>query len=517
MEQCPVEIGQILTGKYRIERVLGMGGLGIVVAATHLQLGQLVALKFMLPQAMTAPEAVQRFLREAQAAVRLQSEHVARIMDVATLDDGTPYIVMEHLDGMDLGNFLEKQGALPVATAVSFVLQACEAIAEAHAIGIIHRDLKPANLFLTRRARDGSFFVKVLDFGIAKAVSQGGQVGLTQTSAIMGSPLYMSPEQMRSSKTVDPRSDIWSLGVILYHLLAGKPPFDGESFGELCVKVLMDPLPPLPLPLPALAQASRPAAGIEIVLQRCLEKEPNARYQSVAELVDALVPFAGEALRQPTAAVAIAPAPPPAIDGPAAYGAATSPPRVAITTLARGAGEVQPTTRPRLGRAPLLAIGGGVLAVGIAVSVLVLGQGRGQGRGTENTSTTPAAAAAPSMTTASSRAEAETEAARAKTPEAAQALDAGSPTLTGAQAGGSATSAPPSSRPPVPQASATRAPLPATDKVEPSATDSATKTRENPHRRSARDHGSRGGTDNPSSRRTSPLPSRDSDPLANPE
>src|SRR3954465_531507 len=163
-----VHEGQILAGKFRIERVLGQGGMGVVVAATHLQLDQRVALKFLLPEALSNPEAVERFAREARAAVKIKSEHVARVADVGTLESGAPYMVMEYLEGSDLATWLQQRGKLPVEQAIEFVLQACEAIAEAHALGIVHRDLKPANLFVIQRA-DGVLAVKVLDFGISKA------------------------------------------------------------------------------------------------------------------------------------------------------------------------------------------------------------------------------------------------------------------------------------------------------------------------------------------------------------
>ncbi len=198
-----VQQGQILVGKYRVEQVLGRGGMGVVVAATHLALDERVALKFMLPEAMQSPEAATRFLREARAAVKLKSEHVARVLDVGTLETGAPYIVMEFLKGADLAALVEQRGPLPVVEAADYVLQACDAIAEAHSLGIIHRDLKPGNLFVTRRP-DGAPLVKVLDFGISKASSLGDSgVAMTKSSALLGSPLYMSPEQMKSSRSVD--------------------------------------------------------------------------------------------------------------------------------------------------------------------------------------------------------------------------------------------------------------------------------------------------------------------------
>jgi len=203
--EAPVEVGQMLAGKYRIDRVLGAGGMGVVVAATHVQLDQKVAIKFLLPVALANADVVARFQREARACVKITSEHVARVIDVGTLDTGAPYMVMEYLEGTDLAHRIV-EGQLSVREAVRFVLEACEALAEAHAAGIIHRDLKPANLYLARRA-DKTSMVKVLDFGISKTISAGGASpsfgggAMTSTQAVMGSPYYMSPEQLMSAKT----------------------------------------------------------------------------------------------------------------------------------------------------------------------------------------------------------------------------------------------------------------------------------------------------------------------------
>src|SRR4051812_47574365 len=236
--------GDVIAGKYLIQRVLGRGGMGVVVAAEHVALRQRVAVKFLLPEAVARAGSVERFLREARAAVMIQSEHVARVFDVGTLETGSPYMVMELLQGSDLGELLQVNGRLPVEQAVDYVLQACEAIAEAHALGIIHRDLKPANLFLTSRA-DGSMIIKVLDFGISKSTGtpSGSQpdMSLTRTASVMGSPLYMSPEQMRSTRNVDARTDIWALGVILYELLTGRAAFLADSMPELCAMILTEP------------------------------------------------------------------------------------------------------------------------------------------------------------------------------------------------------------------------------------------------------------------------------------
>ena len=260
--------------------------MGVVVAGRHVQLGNRVAIKFLLPEAAHHAEATARFLREARAAVQIQSEHVARVSDVGTLENGAPYMVMEFLSGSDLGKLLSARGA-PFATeeAVDYLLQACEAIAEAHALGIIHRDLKPANLFLTHRA-DGSALVKVLDFGISKMmVSPSTQVSLTGTASVMGSPAYMSPEQVRSAKNVDARTDVWSLGMILYEFLSARPAFEAETVSGLLAQIVADPPTPLRTRRPDIP------ARLESVVMRCLEKDPARRIGNVAEFAQALLPF----------------------------------------------------------------------------------------------------------------------------------------------------------------------------------------------------------------------------------
>lgn len=283
--------GDVLAGKFRIERVLGVGGMGMVVSAMHLHLDERVAIKFLLPEALGNAEAVARFGREARAAVKIKSEHVARVIDVGALENGAPYMVMELLRGQDLSHLLRDRGALPIATAVQYVLQACEALAEAHALGIVHRDLKPANLFVTARA-DGSPCVKVLDFGISKLTNpsgSGSDMGMTRTQAIMGSPLYMSPEQLASAKDVDPRTDIWAIGTVLYELLSGRVPFEADTMPQLCTLILHTEPPPLRSIRPEVPEA------LEQTISRCLRKARAERYANVAALAADLAAFSPDA------------------------------------------------------------------------------------------------------------------------------------------------------------------------------------------------------------------------------
>jgi len=281
--------GDVFEGKYLIERLIGQGGMGAVFAANHIGLRQRVAIKFLIGEALGNQDSVRRFHTEAQNAATIRSEYVAQVTDVATSHAGLPYMVMEYLDGCDLAQLIDQRAApLPVEEAIDYVLQALEGINLAHAQGIVHRDLKPSNLFLAKRA-DGQTVVKVLDFGISKAQNQGlgAAVGaVTSTKAMLGSPLYMSPEQLRSSRSVDARADVWAVGVILYELLTRQLPFLGENLGELFAAILETEAAPLRKHNPALPQALEP------VVHRCLAKNRDQRWPNVAELARALAPFA---------------------------------------------------------------------------------------------------------------------------------------------------------------------------------------------------------------------------------
>lgn len=273
--------GVVLLNKYRIDSILGRGGMGVVVKAMHLQLAEEIAIKVLLPEFAVNPDVAARFLREAQSAVRLRGEHVARISDVGMLPEGIPFMVMEYLRGIDLCGELARRTTLPYGEAVDYVLQASEALAEAHAHGIIHRDIKPANLFLTSRP-DGTPLVKVLDFGISKNPLDACNA-FTRTDVVMGTPGYMSPEQMKATKDVDARTDIWALGVVLYECLGGQRPFSGESFSAIVLKAGTEPPPPMNPKVPR---------GLQNVVLRCLEKDRRARFSSIAALAEALAPFA---------------------------------------------------------------------------------------------------------------------------------------------------------------------------------------------------------------------------------
>lgn len=289
-----VKPGEVIAGKFRVERVLGAGGMGIVVEARDIDLDERVAIKLLLPAALERPDIVARFRREARAAVKIKSEHIARVLDVGSREDGSPFIVMEYLEGYDLSKPIRKNGRLPIRTAIDYVLQAAEALAEAHVLGIVHRDIKPPNLFLTLRA-DGSPCIKVLDFGISKVI--GGidtpdgvdipEATLTQTSVVLGSPRYMAPEQISKPKSVDARADIWGIGTTFYRIVTGNPPYEGNTLPEIFAAILMTPDGPPPI------HQHVPDAPLELdaVIRRCMRINPAERWANIGDLATALAPF----------------------------------------------------------------------------------------------------------------------------------------------------------------------------------------------------------------------------------
>jgi serine/threonine protein kinase len=274
--------GSVVGDKYLIEHVIGEGGLGVVLRAKHVDLDQPVALKHLKPDAVTRPDVVERFLREARLAAKIKNEHAVKVQDVGAVESGVPYMVMELLEGRDLEQIVAER-PLPIDTAIDYVLQACEALAEAHAIGIVHRDLKPGNLFLAKRPGSTSI-LKVVDFGISKMTAKDRvtQERVTRIDERVGTPVFMSPEQLQAAPDIDARSDVWSLGVVLYELVSGKLPFDEADLPQLCVAVLMKPHVPLSA---VLAEAT---PELEAIIARCLQKDRAARYQNVAELAQDL-------------------------------------------------------------------------------------------------------------------------------------------------------------------------------------------------------------------------------------
>lgn len=411
MAASPVPIGQTFAGKYRVDRVLGEGGMGVVVAAYHTELEQPVAIKFLLDDLQGSAEGAERFRREARAAAKIQSDHVVRVLDVGVLDSGERYMVMEYLDGHDLAEELAARGQLPVGVAAGYLLEALDAVGHAHAVGIVHRDLKPANLFLARRP-DGRTRIKVLDFGISKTfgAASSAELSLTKTSAWIGSPLYMSPEQMQSARDVDHRADIWSLGAILYEMIAGRPPYLADSLPQLCNLLLTrDPEPITDLV---------PGVPLELAdaIHRCLARNLDERMRSTADLARVLGRFATtttgssmapqllartEALGPPvsvqSAAARMASMAPtsmgPASLGPSAFGpssrdgaaARVSMPSVpgelgATPSTAAAWGATQQGASPGRSRAPLvLALGAALLGIGVGAFLL--------GRSSEDRST----------------------------------------------------------------------------------------------------------------------------------
>lgn len=277
--------GEVLAGIYRIDRLVGEGGMGKVLAATHLPTQKRMAVKLVQPDAAREEGAVARFWREARAVSRLTHPNVVRVFDVGSLADDTPYMAMELLEGESLAERMDRLGKLPVDAAIDLIRQACDAVAAAHAIGVVHRDLKPQNMFLTR-SESGAEVLKVLDFGISKtmrATVSDDQQKLTKTTDVFGSPTYMSPEQLKASRDVDERTDVWSLGVIFHEMVAGAPPFDGKSVAEIFGAILYKPPEPLAKVRPDVPR------HVEAAVQRALEKDRDKRTRTVKDLKDALL------------------------------------------------------------------------------------------------------------------------------------------------------------------------------------------------------------------------------------
>ncbi len=366
-EIVTIAAGTRLGGKYELLRQLGEGGMGVVWLARHVDLGNEVAVKVLRASVLGDEEAVTRFKREARAAASLRGPHITRILDVGHHDDGSPFMVMEYLEGCDLGAEIAANGPLPFLEAIDVLLQACEGMAEAHARGVVHRDLKPENIFLARM--EGRRIAKILDFGISK-FQLDGDLRVTQTQTSFGTPLYMSPEQVRSTKNVDHRTDVWSLGVILYEILTGDPPFLGETPTAVAVAVSIDSYRPI------LERRPDAPRELEAVLARALEKDPAKRYQSVDELARAV-----NSLRNIDASASgrVIPPPPTSHQGQAAgHVAVTNTMRVSsIDVPVGGAAQTRSTRSTRL------LAGGAILGVGVVLAlgfVVIRGSSRGRTR-----------------------------------------------------------------------------------------------------------------------------------------
>ncbi len=281
-------VGDVVLDRYKLESVLGQGSTGVVYRARKLPSDARVALKILFAEAKEHPEAVQAFSSAAKASAQLDTPHVAKVLDAGTLADGIPYVVTELLEGNDLAALVHRRGSLPIAEAVDYVIQATEAIAAAHAHGLVHLDLKPANLFLAWKANVGTKtnIIKVLDFGAAKIIEATQSQAATATGTTVKSPRYMSPEQLRNAKDLDGRADIWSLGVILYELIAGKPPFHESGSSPIYVQIMTGGFEPL--------RATRPKVSdvLENVVACCLRKSRSERFADVVQLAQALAPFA---------------------------------------------------------------------------------------------------------------------------------------------------------------------------------------------------------------------------------
>ena len=276
-------VGQLVGGKFRLDAVIGRGAMGSVWAATHVTLGYQAAIKLIAREFVRSPEALRRFDAEAKAAARLQSRHVIRVFDSGVLDDGTPYIAMERLTGENLDERLQRIGPMPLAEVVAILAQCCKALTRAHAAAIVHRDIKPENIYLARMPDEEGEVAKVLDFGVAKITMDAeGRTASTGTGTLLGTPIFMSPEQVREAKDVDHRADLYSLGLVAFTSLTGKRAIDGDTFGEVLLQICTHPLPSLC----ALAPSLPPA--MEAWFQRACARERGERHQSAQEFIDTL-------------------------------------------------------------------------------------------------------------------------------------------------------------------------------------------------------------------------------------
>jgi serine/threonine-protein kinase len=316
--------------RWMIERKLGQGGMGAVYLARHAVLGNTAVIKVLKPALAASADAVTRFVREAKAAAAVGSPHIARAMDFGVSPDGTAYLVMEHLEGEDLETLLRRQGALPPRRACEIALQILAGLGAAHRAGIVHRDVKPANVFVAREPGSGAEVIKLLDFGISKVIEGTSIEVLTRTGMLMGTPVYMAPEQFRSAHLVDPRADLWSVGVILYRMLGGQVPYDGETLEQLILRVLTEP------PRSLAVVAAHVPPSLVAVVDRALAREPAHRWQSADEMAAAIrgsTAMPQFATRPDFAGAGPSYTPPP---GPVPIGPSYAPPPTAVQAQSKG-------------------------------------------------------------------------------------------------------------------------------------------------------------------------------------
>jgi serine/threonine-protein kinase len=380
--------GALLAGKFRLDALIGEGGMGSVWSATHIGLGQAVAIKFISRDFVRSEEALRRFDSEARAAAQLRSRHVVQVYDTGTLEDGTPYIAMELLHGETLQGRVHRGGPVPLPEAIDILSQCCKALGRAHAAGIIHRDIKPDNIFLAQSNDDDSALVKILDFGVAKMGGTGNEQassqGSTRTGAVLGTPLYMSPEQARGLKTIDHRTDLYSLGLVAYTMFTGNLAFSSESFGDLLLQICTAPLPSLGAGAPWLPP------GVDTWFQKACARDPERRFASAQEFADGLRNAAGVTLQSRGSALPDMPS----VGGQgvdmgrpafASTGGGTSP------GISRSGGDNY--TPPGASKRSLMLVGG-LAAVVVALGATVVVVGKSKSGPTASASATPTASVA---------------------------------------------------------------------------------------------------------------------------
>jgi serine/threonine protein kinase len=384
----------LVAGKYQVLGLIGRGGMGSVWEGKHTSLGTRVAIKFIDLEYVESKEACARFVNEARAAATIQSKHAIQILDHGVTDDGRPYMVMELLLGEPLDKRIERLGTIPLRETARIIGHVCRALQRAHDAGIIHRDLKPENIFLVRTPDDDDEIAKVLDFGIAKIKGPPGEEGLsssTKTGAVLGTPYYMSPEQARGLRNIDHRSDLWSLGIIAHKCVTGVLPFEGESVGDLLVKICTGPVPTPSSTVPGLP------ASFDAWFLKALEREPAARFARASELADALAFAAGLSTRGPASSqdASLTPVTRAALGAAPTHLSSAGIPAAAVTSAPFTTASV-PAAKPS--RGALYAVAAVALAVGsIGVAAVVKLSGASHAE-----SPSPGASAASAMTTLAS-------------------------------------------------------------------------------------------------------------------